>query len=169
MEKSSASAFRERTRQPNFERQEQEKEILAEKFLKLIEAERQREAQEEYQQEVRDLWNRYHDEENDIERELFENEFDDVDDNQMKREDMKRKRQVKSISILQQTVNSFIIAVYPSQSYLNQFYISISVVKLKLLLIIGVKNVQCHFYHGFQHNVRRDFQLPNVHQKKLIQ
>lgn len=91
-----ASAFRERNRLPSYQRQEQEKEYLAEKFLKAIEEEREREEQEEYQQEVRDQWNRYQDEVREIERELTNNDVEDDEDNQMTMEDMKRKRQVKN-------------------------------------------------------------------------
>lgn len=82
--------FRERTRQPTFQRHEQE--VLAEKFLKAIDEEREREKEEEYQHELRNLWSRYQNEENDIERELFTNDFDD-DEQQV--EEMKRKRQVR--------------------------------------------------------------------------
>lgn len=67
---------------------------MAEKFLKAIEEEREREEEEEYQQQLRNLWSRYQVEEDDIERELFDNDFNDDDAQAALLEEMKRKRQV---------------------------------------------------------------------------
>lgn len=85
------TVFRERTRQPTYQHHEQE--VLAEKFLRAIEEEREREQEQEYKNELKNLWNVYQHDENDIERELFANEFDD--DNSLPIEEMKRKRQVR--------------------------------------------------------------------------
>lgn len=70
---------------------------MAEKFLKAIEDEREREEEEEYQQQLRNLWSRYQVEENDIERELFNNDFNDEDSQAAILDEMKRKRQVRNL------------------------------------------------------------------------
>lgn len=84
--------FRERSRGSNLPplpRHQQQ--ALADKFLKAIGEERQKEEDEEYRKQLRTLWNRYQDEEGDIERELFDNEVEPDYDG----EDRKRNRQVK--------------------------------------------------------------------------
>lgn len=88
-----SSVFRERSRVPNVSRQQQE--ALAEKFLKAIEGEREKEEDEEYQKQLRNLWSRYQVAEGDIEKELFDNELE-ADYPFIGEENRKRNRQVGS-------------------------------------------------------------------------
>lgn len=93
--------FRERSRLPSQQYQQQAQ--LAEKFLKAIEEEREREREEEYREALRNMWNRYQDEESAIEQELFnDNENNNVEsDYPINYEDIskkKKKRQVKSLA-----------------------------------------------------------------------
>lgn len=88
--------FRERSRLPPPRQQQQAQ--LAERFLKAIEGEREREREEEYQEALHNMWKNYRDDENAIERELF-NENNNIesdypinyDDDSKKK---KKKRQV---------------------------------------------------------------------------
>ncbi|CRL03375.1 CLUMA_CG016184, isoform A [Clunio marinus] len=91
--KRDASVFRERSRVPYLQHQQQQ--ALAEKFLRAIEDEREREEQEEYHKQLRNLWNRYQVDESDIERDLFDNDIepeyfdannDDIDRKKKKRQ-----------------------------------------------------------------------------------
>lgn len=87
-----ASVFRERSRTPNVQHQQQQQ-ALAEKFLRAIEEEREKEEEEEYRQQLRNLWNRYQTEEDMMEKELFDNDFES--DYPLNNEvDRKRNRQV---------------------------------------------------------------------------
>lgn len=83
--------FRERSRLPP---QHQQQPQLAEKFLKAIEDEREREREEEYREALRNMWNRYQDEESVIEQELFnDNENNNVEsDYPVIYEDLKKKK-----------------------------------------------------------------------------
>lgn len=69
--------FRERSRLPSQHNQQQAQ--LAGKFLKAIEDEREREREMEYRDELRKLWNRYQKEETDIEKELFNDNENDIE------------------------------------------------------------------------------------------
>jgi hypothetical protein len=89
----SSSVFRERSRLPS--QHEQQQAHLAEKFLKAIEKERERERSEEYREELKDLWSRYQQEENGIEKELFNDNDNDIEYGKTyDEEDAKKKRQV---------------------------------------------------------------------------
>lgn len=66
---------------------------LAERFLRAIEEERERERAEEYREQLRDLWSRYQKDENDIERELFNDVGNDIEtDYPINYEDQSRKK-----------------------------------------------------------------------------
>lgn len=87
-----ASVFRERSRAPALQQHQQQ--ALAEKFLRAIEDEREKEEEEEYRNQLRNLWNRYQLEEGDMEKELFENDIES--DYALNNEDnRKRSRQVR--------------------------------------------------------------------------
>lgn len=87
-----ASVFRERSRAPALQHQQQ---ALAEKFLRAIEDEREKEEEEEYRNQLRNLWNRYQLEEGDMEKELFDNDIES--DYALNNEDTrKRSRQVRT-------------------------------------------------------------------------
>lgn len=73
----------------------QQQQVLAEKFLRAIEEEREREEEDEYRKRLRNLWNRYQIEEGDIEQELFDN---DIDSDYPLNDDRKKKRQVRQFS-----------------------------------------------------------------------
>ena len=88
------SVFRERSRVPNSQHQQQQ--ALAEKFLKAIEEERQREEEDEYKKQLRNLWNRYQVEEGDMEKELFDNDIDSMYG--VNNDERKKKRQVSKSS-----------------------------------------------------------------------
>ena len=92
-----SSVFRERSRTPNLQHQQQA--ALAEKFLKAIEEEREKEEEEEYRQQLRNLWNRYQTEEGNMEKELFDNGFE-ADDPLNNEIDRKWNRQVRDSSVL---------------------------------------------------------------------
>lgn len=66
--------FRERSRVGAGQHRQQK--ALAEKFLKSIENEREHEEEEEYKNQLRNLWNRYQAEEGDVEKELFDNDIE---------------------------------------------------------------------------------------------
>lgn len=71
-----------------------QQQALAEKFLKAIEDEREKEEEEEYRNQLRNLWNRYQLEEGDMEKELFDNDIES--DYALNNEDnRKRSRQVR--------------------------------------------------------------------------
>lgn len=75
--------------------QRQQQQALAEKFLKAIEGEREKEEEEEYRQQLRNLWNRYQTEEGNMEKELFDNGFES--DYPLNNDiDRKRNRQVRA-------------------------------------------------------------------------
>lgn len=61
---------------PTYRQQQAE---LAERFLKAIEEERERERAEDYREQLKDLWNRYQKEEDNIEQELFNENPNDVE------------------------------------------------------------------------------------------
>lgn len=87
--------FRERSRLPS-NRQQHE---LAEKFLKAIEDEREKEREVEYREQLRNLWSRYQKEENDIEKELFsENENDVESEYPINYEDINQKKKKRQVS-----------------------------------------------------------------------
>lgn len=67
---------------------------MAERFLKAIEEERERERADEYREQLKDLWNRYQKEEDNIQRELFDdNNGNDVEtDYSVNYEDQSRKK-----------------------------------------------------------------------------
>jgi hypothetical protein len=94
-----ASVFRERSRLPSQHQQQQAH--LAEKFLKAIEKERERERSEEYREELRDLWSRYQTEESGIEKELFNDNDNDIESEYGENyevDDKKKKRQVNVLN-----------------------------------------------------------------------
>lgn len=90
-----ASVFRERSRTPQSVPHQQQQ-VLAEKFLRAIEEEREREEEDEYRKQLRNLWNRYQVEEGDIEKELFDNDIES--DYPLNNDDRKKKRQVRQFS-----------------------------------------------------------------------
>lgn len=101
------SVFRERSRLPS---QHQQQAQLAEKFLKAIEDEREREREEEYRESLRNMWNRYQDEESAIEQELFnDNENNNVEsDYPISYDDKKKKkRQVNFVISLERRLTDF--------------------------------------------------------------
>ncbi|CAO1353473.1 unnamed protein product [Diamesa serratosioi] len=65
------SVFRERVPSSSNREQQQQHDILAEKFLKAIDQEREDERQEEYKEQLHKLWDRYQQQEGEIEKELF--------------------------------------------------------------------------------------------------
>ncbi len=93
------SVFRERSRVPSYSRQQQQAQ-LAEKFLKAIEDERERERAEEYRNALRDMWSRYQDEESAIELELFnDNESNNIEsDYPVNYEDLSKKKKKRQVS-----------------------------------------------------------------------
>lgn len=89
------SVFRERSRLPSQRPQQQAQ--LAEKFLKAIGDEREREREDEYREELHKLWNRYQKEESGIERELFnDNDIESDYPVNYDENDKKKKRQVRA-------------------------------------------------------------------------
>lgn len=88
-----ASVFRERSRGPYSAQQQQQ--ALAEKFLRAIEDEREKENEEEYKKEIRNLWNRYQVDEDDMKKELFDNDFEDAYPLNNGGTDRKRNHQVR--------------------------------------------------------------------------
>ena len=88
-----SSVFRERSRMPSHRQQQAE---LADRFLRAIEEEREKERAEEYREQLRDLWNRYQKDENDIERELFSDPGNDIEsDYPLNYEDQSRKKKLQ--------------------------------------------------------------------------
>ena len=79
---------------PTYRQQQAE---LAERFLKAIEEERERERAEDYREQLKDLWNRYQKDEDNIEQELFNENGNDVETDYATNLDdpsRKKKRQV---------------------------------------------------------------------------
>lgn len=98
-----SSVFRERSRTPNIQHQQQQ--ALADKFLRAIEEEREKEEEEEYRQQLRNLWNRYQTEEGNMEKELFDNDFES--DYPLNNDiDRKRNRQVNPPKCLKNVIIS---------------------------------------------------------------
>lgn len=66
--------------------------------MRAIEDEREKEEEEEYRQQLRNLWNRYQTEEGNMEKELFDNEIES--DYPLNNDDANRKRnrQVRKLS-----------------------------------------------------------------------
>ncbi|KAL7049856.1 hypothetical protein ACKWTF_003881 [Chironomus riparius] len=90
LRKRDPSVFRERTRMPTYRQQQAE---LSERFLKAIEEERERERAEDYREQLKDLWNRYQKEEDNMEKELFNENGNDVEtDYAVNFEDPSRKK-----------------------------------------------------------------------------
>jgi len=79
---------------PTYRQQQAE---LAERFLKAIEEERERERAEDYREQLKDLWSRYQKDEDNIEQELFNENGNDVETDYATNLDdpsRKKKRQV---------------------------------------------------------------------------
>lgn len=95
---SDGSVFRERSRAPNLQHQQQQQQALADKFLRAIEEEREREEEDEYRKQLRNLWNRYQLEEDDIEKELFDNDVES--DYPLNNDDIDRKKKRKVSAFL---------------------------------------------------------------------
>lgn len=104
---SDSSVFRERSRAPMVAHQQQQ--ALAEKFLRAIEEEREREEEDEYRKQLRNLWSRYQVEEGDMEKELFDNDLDYPVNN----DDRKKKRQVRESSST--AIKMFIFLVFRAE------------------------------------------------------
>lgn len=129
------------------QRQQQQAQ-LAERFLKAIEGEREREREEEYQEALHNMWNRYRDDENAIERELF-NENNNIesdypinyDDDSKKK---KRKRQVRE-KFLRKRVQVILI------------FSVCSVATSRLLPSTGKTSVRCLYFHGYPQVAKSDF------------
>jgi hypothetical protein len=89
--------FRERSRSSPAHRPQKHNE-LAEKFLKAIDEEREREREGEYREQLRSLWNRYQKDESSIEKDLFnDNENDIVSDYPINYEDIYRKNKKRQV------------------------------------------------------------------------
>lgn len=69
---------------------------MAEKFLNAIEEDRNREREQEYKQQLRSLWNRW-----DIEKELFNDNDNDLDDsdNNAADDNNKKKKKKRQVSV----------------------------------------------------------------------
>lgn len=71
--------------------------------MKAIEEERQREEEDEYKKQLRNLWNRYQVEEGDMEKELFDNDIDSMYG--VNNDERKKKRQVNKSSSYASTLD----------------------------------------------------------------
>lgn len=141
--------FRERSRLPP-QRQQQQAQI-AERFLRAIEGERERERKEEYKEALKNMWNRYQDEENAIERELF-NENNNIesdypinydDDSKKKKKRQRQVRQREKIS--RKRVQVILI------------FSVCSVAISRLLPSTGKTSVRCLYFHGYPQAAKSDF------------